>query len=63
MNAFWKDPSGRTRKVTITNETAKMYHIEYFDNERRGTMFKAGRKISHATRVRLIVYKTEVWFQ
>lgn len=34
--------------------------ISYLDNARRGTTYRAGRRISHATRVRTWVYNNEL---
>ncbi len=62
-NAFWRGPDGKVHKVHVYDQTVKTYSNEYFDNTRRGIMYKNGRKISHATRVKLIVWRTEVWFR
>lgn len=60
--AFWTDAAGVAHKVTIVEEKVSTATIEYFDNSpgKRGVTYKAGRKYSHGTRVRVVVYKTEL---
>lgn len=57
---FYTDPAGAGHEVIVVETGKKMTLIQYFDNTRRGTMFKAGRRISHATRVRVWVYNNEL---
>jgi hypothetical protein len=57
---FYTDPSGRGHEVTVIERGRKMTLVQYFDNERRGDRWKAGRRYSHATRVRVWVYNHEL---
>lgn len=60
--AFWTDAAGTTHKVNIIEVRQSQTLIEYFDNrpEARGVTWKHGRKYSHGTRVRLLVWHNEL---
>ena len=60
MAILWRDPAGVTHAVTVETETKKTATIQYLDNARRGDRYVAGRRYNHATRVRVVVYKTEL---
>ena len=62
MAILWRDPAGVTHRVIVETETKKTATIQYFDNARRGERFVAGRRYNHATRVRVVVYKTELTY-
>lgn len=58
---FYRDPAGKVHRVHVLDVGKKMTLIEYLDNARRGTMFRNGRRINHATRVRIYVYHAQLW--
>lgn len=57
---FWTDPAGVTHKVEVLEQREKTSTIEYFDNARRGEIWRRGRRYSHATRTRVVVYTHEL---
>jgi hypothetical protein len=58
---LYHDPCGVSHQVTVVETVGKnMSLIEYYDNDRRGIRFKNGRKYSHATRMRVLVYNHEL---
>lgn len=60
MSLLWKDPAGAWHRVTVIMQSHRSSTVEYFDNTRRGICMKAGRKYNHATRVRVVVWNTEL---
>lgn len=60
VKTFYTDPAGASHEVVVVERGKRMTLIQYFDNTRRGTMWKAGRRISHGTRVRVWVYNHEL---
>lgn len=61
MKAFYTDPTGTTHCADVIEARGpKMSVIEYWDNARRGTRFKSGRRYNHGTRARVIVFNHEL---
>lgn len=58
--AFWTDPAGQVRKVTIVDRKISTATIEYWDNGRRGDRWRNGRRYNHGTRARVVVYLREL---
>jgi hypothetical protein len=57
---LYTDPTGVTHQVNVLERRAKTSTIEYLDNAKRGETWKNGRRYNHATRVRVVVYNTEL---
>lgn len=61
MKAFYTDPAGTTHAADVIEARGpKMSVIEYWNNAKRGTRFKAGRRYNHGSRERVIVYNSEL---
>ena len=60
MATLWKDPTGVWHRVTVVKKEHRSATIEYFDNARRGSTYRRGRRYSHATRVRAVVWLGEL---
>lgn len=60
LTYLWKDPAGAWHRVTVVERGARTATIEYFDNARRGETWRRGRRYSHATRTRVVVYLREL---
>ncbi len=60
MTALWTDPAGKAHRVTIVDRGISTALIEYWDNEHRGSVWRRGRRYSHGTRRRTIVYLADL---